>query len=180
MGRDALGKRCRKHVTVRGAKSTAQRELRCPLWRFWAGLVVTRTDPLSYLWLKTSKRSSAPVLESGTKPGSSMMSSLIRASFFWRLSSRRSSLASISSWTSEAAVVKPTDSPLWQAASPRPRATWVLPVYRSPAHRVSPADHMVKSSNLVDFPAIPWPAKNEPMADTSPASSPPLRSSLSA
>ena len=25
-------------------------------------------------------------------------------------------------------MVKPTDSPLWQAASPRPRATWVLPV----------------------------------------------------
>ena len=32
-------------------------------------------------------------------------------------------------WRSkEAAVVKPTDSPLWQAASPRPSATWVLPV----------------------------------------------------
>ena len=45
-------------------------------------LVVTRTDPLSYLWLKTSKRSSAPVLESGTKPSSSTMSSLSRASFF--------------------------------------------------------------------------------------------------
>ena len=43
-------------------------------------LVVTRTDPLSYLWLKTSKRSSAPVLESGTKPSSSTMSSLSRAS----------------------------------------------------------------------------------------------------
>ena len=56
------------------------------------------------------------------------MSSLSRAIFFWRLSSRRSSLASISSCTSEAAVVKPTDSPLWQAASPRPSATWVLPV----------------------------------------------------
>ena len=25
-------------------------------------------------------------------------------------------------------MVKPTDSPLWQAASPRPSATWVLPV----------------------------------------------------
>ena len=25
-------------------------------------------------------------------------------------------------------MVKPTDSPLWQAASPRPRATCVLPV----------------------------------------------------
>ena len=66
-------------------------------------------------------------MESETKPSSSTMGSLSRASFFWRLSSRRSSLASISSWTSEAAVVKPTDSPLWQAASPRPRATWVLP-----------------------------------------------------
>ena len=48
-------------------------------------LVVTRTDPLSYLWLKTSKRSSAPVLERGTKPSSSTMSSLSRASFFCRL-----------------------------------------------------------------------------------------------
>ena len=84
--------------------------------------VVTRIDPLLYLWLKTSKRSSVPVLESGTKPSSSMMSSLSRASLFWRLSSRGSSLASISSWTSDAAVVKPTDSPLWQAASPRPTA----------------------------------------------------------
>ena len=26
------------------------------------------------------------------------------------------------------AVVKPTDIPRWQAASPKPRATWVLPV----------------------------------------------------
>ena len=98
-------------------------------------LVVTRTDPLSYRWLNTSKRSSAPVLESGTKPSSSMMSSLSRASFFCRLSSRRSSRASISSWTSDAAVVKPTDSPLWQAASPRPRATWVLPVPLLPTGR---------------------------------------------
>ena len=46
MGRDALGKRCRKHVTVRGAKSTAQRELRCPLWRF-CEVVFTRDPPKS-------------------------------------------------------------------------------------------------------------------------------------
>ena len=45
-----------------------------------------------------------------------------------RLSSRRSSLASMSSWTRAAAVVKPTDIPFWQAARPRPRGTWVLPV----------------------------------------------------
>ena len=63
---------------------------------------------------------------------------------------------------------------------PIQRWRWIIKVYRSPAHRVSPADHMVKSSNLVDFPAIPSPVKNEPMAYTSPASSPPLRSSLSA
>ena len=44
-----------------------------------------------------------------------------------RLSSRLSSRASISSWTRAAAAVKPTDIPLWQAASPSPRATWVLP-----------------------------------------------------
>ena len=30
--------------------------------------------------------------------------------------------------TSAAAVVKPVERPLWQAASPSPRATWVLPV----------------------------------------------------
>ena len=47
------------------------------------------------------------------------MSSLSRASFFWRLSSRRSSLASISSWTSEAAVVKPTDSPPLAGGEPQ-------------------------------------------------------------
>ena len=40
----------------------------------------------------------------------------------------RSSLASMSSWTRAAAVVKPTDIPRWQTASPSPRATWVLPV----------------------------------------------------
>ena len=33
----------------------------------------------------------------------------------------------MSSWTRAAAVVKPTDIPLWQAARPRPRAMWVLP-----------------------------------------------------
>ncbi len=43
-----------------------------------------------------------------------------------RLSSLRSSLASMSSWTRAAAVVKPTDIPFWPAASPKPRATWVL------------------------------------------------------
>ena len=32
------------------------------------------------------------------------------------------------SCTRAAAVVKPTDMPLWQAAKPSPRATWVLPV----------------------------------------------------
>ena len=62
-----------------------------------------------------------------------MISSLRRASCRWRLSSRRSSLASMSSWTRAAAVVKPTDIPLWQAATPRPRAMWVLPVPLFPA-----------------------------------------------
>jgi hypothetical protein len=43
----------------------------------------------------------------------------------WRCSrsSRFSSRASISSWTMAAAVVKPTDNPFWQAASPNPSAT---------------------------------------------------------
>lgn len=40
---------------------------------------------------------------------------------------RRCSLASISSWTRAAAVVKPADIPFRQAARPNPRATWVLP-----------------------------------------------------
>ena len=48
----------------------------------------------------------------GTKPSSSIMRSLRRDSFFCMLSRRRSSLASISSCTRAAAVVKPTDSPL--------------------------------------------------------------------
>ena len=39
-----------------------------------------------------------------------------------------SSRASMSSWTSAAAVMKPTERPFWQAARPRPRAMWVLPV----------------------------------------------------
>ena len=34
----------------------------------------------------------------------------------------------MSSWTSAAAVMKPTERPFWQAARPRPRAMWVLPV----------------------------------------------------
>ena len=64
----------------------------------------------------------------GTKPNSSMISSLSRDSCRCRVSRRRSSRASMSSWTRAAAVVKPTDIPRWQAARPRPRATWVLPV----------------------------------------------------
>ena len=60
-------------------------------------LVVTRTDPSSQRWLKTSKGSSAPVLDSGTKASSSMMRSFRRESFFWRTSRRRSSPASINS-----------------------------------------------------------------------------------
>ena len=62
----------------------------------------------------------------GTKPSSSMISRLSRDSCRCRLSSRLSSLASIISCTRLAAVVKPTDIPRWQAASPSPRATWVL------------------------------------------------------
>ena len=64
----------------------------------------------------------------GANPNSSMISKFRRASSFYRFSSRRSSRASISSWTRDAAVVNPTDMPLWQAARPVPWATWVLPV----------------------------------------------------
>ena len=65
--------------------------------------------------------------QGGTKPNSSMISRFRRESCLCRLSSRRSSRASISSWT-RAAAVKPTDIPRWQAARPSPKATWVLPV----------------------------------------------------
>ena len=41
-------------------------------------------------------------------------------------------LASINSWTKAAAVIKPTERPFWQAARPRPRAIWVLPVPELP------------------------------------------------
>ena len=47
--------------------------------------------------------------------------------------SRRSSVASISSWTRAAAVVKPTLRPFWQAARPRPSAMCVLPVPDGPS-----------------------------------------------
>lgn len=52
---------------------------------------------------------------------------------FCSRSSRRSSPASISSWTSAAAVTKPTDWPFWQADSPRPRAMCVFPVPLGPS-----------------------------------------------
>ena len=58
---------------------------------------VTRIEPRSYRREKTSKRSSAPVLESGTKPSSSTISSLYLANWPWRRSRRFSSLASINS-----------------------------------------------------------------------------------
>ena len=48
----------------------------------------------------------------GYEASSSTIRSLRRASFLCKLSNRRSSLASINSWTRAAAVVKPTDSPL--------------------------------------------------------------------
>ena len=82
--------------------------------------VVTRMEPRSQRWLKTSKRSSAPVRDRGTKPGSSMIRIFRRESCLCKFSSRLSSRASIISWTRAAAAVKPTDNPLWQAARPRP------------------------------------------------------------
>src|SRR6516165_5888674 len=57
-----------------------------------------------------------------------MISSLWAASWRCSRSSRFSSRASISSWTRAAAVMKPTDKPFWQAASPSPRAMCVFPV----------------------------------------------------
>ena len=58
------------------------------------------------------KEQLGPVLDKGTKPSSSMIRSLRLASFLCKLSNRRSSLASVNSWTKAAAVVNPTDSPL--------------------------------------------------------------------
>ena len=52
------------------------------------------------------------MVDRGTKPNSSMISSLSRASCRCRLSRRLSSRASMSSWTRAAAVVKPSDIPL--------------------------------------------------------------------
>ena len=79
------------------------------------------------------------------RPSLSTNSRLSRDSCRCRFSSRLSSLASINSCT-KAAAVKPTDIPRWQAASPSPRATWVLPapllptammkeLHRPPGHR---------------------------------------------
>ena len=53
-------------------------------------------------------------------------------SCFCRRCRRRSSAASISSWTRAAAVVKRTLKPFWQAANPSPKATWDLPVPLGP------------------------------------------------
>ncbi len=55
--------------------------------------------------------SSAPVLERGTKPSSSMIRSFNPASLFWNRRSCLSSRASMSSWTRAAAVIKPTERP---------------------------------------------------------------------
>ena len=57
-------------------------------------LVVTRMEPRSYRWLKTSKSSSAAVGDRGTKPSSSMISRLRRDNCRWRLSSSISSRVS--------------------------------------------------------------------------------------
>ena len=72
----------------------------------------SKTDPGARLARKGAGKETRLCYEGHMlKPSLSMISSLSRASSFWRLSRRRSSLASISS-TREAAVVKPTDSPI--------------------------------------------------------------------
>ena len=57
-------------------------------------LVVTRMEPRSQRWVKTSKSSSAPVGDRGTKPSSSMISRPRRDRFRCRVSSRLSSQTS--------------------------------------------------------------------------------------
>ena len=56
-------------------------------------LVVTRMEPRSQRWVKTSKSSSAPVGDRGTKPSSSMISRPRRDRFRCRVSSHLSSRA---------------------------------------------------------------------------------------
>ncbi len=66
--------------------------------------------------------------DSGTWPSSSMLSGFTACNSRWSLNNRRSSRASSSWVTRDAAVVKATVKPFWQAARPSARATWVLPV----------------------------------------------------
>ena len=58
------------------------------------GVSRSSSAPVSLSDPKTSKSSSAPVGDRGTKPSSSIISRLRRDSYRWRLSSRLSSLAS--------------------------------------------------------------------------------------
>ena len=67
------------------------------------------------------------------QPSSSTISSFTACRSRWILRRRRSSRASISWVTRDAAVVNATVNPFWQAASPRARATWLLPVPHEPA-----------------------------------------------
>ena len=65
--------------------------------------------------MASSNNLDALAQDRGAKPSSSMISRPRRESCGCRVSRRLSSLASISSWTRAAAVVKPTDNPRWPA-----------------------------------------------------------------
>src|SRR6202171_3496405 len=82
-------------------------------------LLVISVAPRSYRCETNSNSNSAPVLLSGTKPSSSMISSLWLTSCFCRRHSRRSSRASINPWTKAAGVVKPTAEPLLTGGQPQ-------------------------------------------------------------
>src|SRR5208337_2544097 len=88
------------------------------------------------------------LLASVLGPSSSMIRSLYPASCRCRRSNRFSSRASSSSWTRAAAVLKPTDSPFWQAA--RPPETNVRLAGAAVADRddVLPAGHILRAGEL--------------------------------
>ena len=118
----------------------------------------------------SSNGSSAPVLLSGTKPGSSMFKRLTLASWRSNRSRRFSSRASINSFTKAAAVTKATGYALLAGSQTRPGgdvgatwgrhggdvgATWVLPVPDGPGamtfSRRSIQSHRASSGTIILF-----------------------------
>ena len=121
--------------------------------------------PFSWHRLKTSNSSSLPVCERGTYPGSSTISRFTLASWARRRSSLFLSCASIISWTRWEAVVKRTQRPFWQAASPRRTrhassdAAWaeqdrVLATVDAVAAREIQHQHLVEARDCLEVDAL--------------------------